>query len=53
MDSTDILNLSLTKNLRTYDLQLNITNILNEKYQRPHGYSQNERLINFGIKSSF
>ena len=53
MDSTDIIDLSLNKKYEMYDLQFNITNLLNEKYQRPHGYSQNERLLNIGIKYTF
>ncbi len=53
MDSTDIIDLSLNKKYKIYEFQLNITNLLNEKYQRPHGYSQNERLLNVGVKSTF
>ncbi len=53
LDSTDIFDISLSKNYGVYDLQFNITNLLDEGYQRPHGYSQNGRLFNFAIKTNF
>ena len=53
LDSTDILDISLTKNYGLYDFQLNITNLLDEGYQRPHGYSQDGRLFNIAIKTNF
>ena len=53
MDSTDIIDISFDKNFGMYNLQLNMTNLLDEKYQRPHGYSQNERLYNIKLKSMF
>ena len=53
LDSTDILDISLTKNYGLYDFQLNITNLLDEGYQRPHGYSQNGRLFNIAVKTNF
>ena len=30
-----------------------IDNLLDEKYQRPYGYSQNDRTIRFGFNSFF
>ena len=53
LDSTDIFDISLSKNYGIYDIQFNITNLLDEGYQRPHGYSQNGRLFNFAIKTNF
>ena len=35
MDSTDIIDLSISKKISNYDLSLNIDNLLNEIYQRP------------------
>lgn len=53
MDSTDILDLSFNKNFRNYLISFNTTNLLNEKYQRPHGYSQDERLFYLAMKIGF
>lgn len=53
MDSTDIIDLSISKKISNYDLSLNIDNLLNEIYQRPHGYPQNDRQIRFGFKQEF
>ncbi len=53
LDSTDIFDISLTKNYGLYEFQLNITNLLDEGYQRPHGYSQNGRLFNIAVKNNF
>ena len=53
MDSTDIVNFSLRKNLGSLQLYLNSTNLLDEIYQRPHGYSQDGRLFRIGLKTNF
>ena len=53
VDSTDIMNISFSKNTNIGIFSLNITNLLDENYQRPHGYSQNGRLVRFGFKNSF
>ena len=53
MDSTDIIDLSISKKISNYDLSLNIDNLLNEIYQRPHGYPQNDRQIRFGFSKEF
>ena len=53
MDSTDIVNFSLRKNLGSLQLYLNSTNLLDEIYQRPHGYSQDGRLFKIGLKTTF
>ena len=50
MDSTDIIDLSISKKINNYVLSLNIDNLLNEIYQRPHGYPQNDRQIRFGFR---
>ena len=50
MDSTDIVDLNFTKKINNLKLSFNITNLLNEKYQRPHGYSQDDRQISFTAK---
>ena len=53
LGSTDIVNLSISKKIGEYDFYLHSANILNEKYQRPHGYSQNGRLFNIGFKLNY
>jgi vitamin B12 transporter len=50
MDSTDIIDLKITKELNNNNFYIKITNALNETYQRPHGYNQENRGIKFGIK---
>ena len=51
--STDIIDLSLTKNLLVNTFYLKLTNVLNERYEKPATYSQDGRQIRFGFKSSF
>ena len=53
VDSTDVMNLSISKKLSFGLLNFNVTNLLNEKYQRPYGYSQNGRLFNFKLKFDY
>ena len=47
------MNLSILKKTNLGVLSLNITNLLDEIYQRPEGYTQNGRLLRFGFKNSF
>jgi len=53
MDSTDIVNVSLKKNYGPLELYINSRNLFNEIYQRPHGYSQDDRTFRFGIKTYY
>jgi len=53
VDSTDIMNMSFSKITDRGVFSLHITNLTDEYYQRPYGYSQNGRLIRFGFKNSF
>ena len=50
MDSTDLVDLKLERKLNNTSYFLKITNLLGEKYQRPHGYNQDERIIKIGFK---
>tara|TARA_B100001123_G_scaffold174431_1_gene200373 strand:+ start:88 stop:1956 length:1869 start_codon:yes stop_codon:yes gene_type:complete len=50
MDSTDIIDLKITKKINNNDFFFKITNLLDETYQRPHGYNQENRIIKFGFK---
>jgi vitamin B12 transporter len=51
--STDIIDLSLTKNFLADTFFLKLSNLLNERYEKPATYSQNGRQIKFGFKSVF
>ena len=53
VDSTDIMNLSLSKENMFGLWSVNITNLLDEKYQRPYGYEQNGRQIRFKLEKLF
>lgn len=50
MDSTDILDLIITKKINQTNYFLKVSNLLDESYQRPHGYNQENRIIKFGFK---
>tara|TARA_B100000963_G_scaffold335072_1_gene328885 strand:- start:1112 stop:2968 length:1857 start_codon:yes stop_codon:yes gene_type:complete len=51
--STDLLDLSLTKNLNGNIFSLRLSNLLNERYEKPATYHQDGRQIRIGIKSLF
>ena len=51
--STNILDLSLTKNLMGNTFSLKLSNLLNERYEKPATYSQDGRQIRFGFKKSY
>jgi vitamin B12 transporter len=50
MDSTDIIDIMVTRKLENSNFFIKITNAFDETYQRPHGYNQEKRGIKFGIK---
>lgn len=50
MDSTDIVDLKISKKFKNNDFFIKATNLLNETYQRPHGFNHENRIIKFGIK---
>ena len=47
------MNLAVLKKTNIGVLSFNISNLLDEAYQRPYGYSQNGRQIRFGFQSLF
>ena len=49
LDSTDLVDLKISKKLKNSNFFIKISNVLNETYQRPHGYNQENRTIKFGI----
>jgi len=50
MDSTDIINLKVSKKINENEFFLKVTNLFNENYQRPHGYNQEGRFFRFGLR---
>jgi len=50
MDSTDIINLNLSKTYGNTNLFIKISNLLDENFQRPHGFNQEGRTLKFGIE---
>ena len=50
MDSTDIVDIMIIRKLKDSNFFVNVKNVFDETYQRPHGYNQEKRAIKFGIK---
>ena len=50
MKSTDIINMSLSKKLSGNIFSINISNLLDERYERPATYGQEGRKIRLGFK---
>ena len=50
MDSTDIIDLKLSKKFNNADYFVTINNLFDENYERPHGYNQEQRSLRFGYK---
>ena len=50
MDSTDLIDLKLSKKINNSNFFIKISNLLDENYQRPHGYNQEQRSVKFGFK---
>ena len=53
MPDIHLLDLSITKNYWGYEIGTTINNFLNKSYESPHGFSQNNRYLNFVIKRKF
>ena len=53
MDSTDLVNIGVSKKKNKNIFKIKLTNLLNDKYQRPHGYSQDKRKIMFEFKTNY
>lgn len=51
--STDLIDLSINKNWFNNILSINLTNLLNERYEKPATYSQDGRQIKFGFRRSY
>ena len=53
MPETHLLDLSLTKTFYGINFGVTMSNVLDEKYQSPHGFSQDGRSFNFALSSNF
>ena len=53
MPETHLLDIGITKNYYGYEIGLSINNVLDQDYERPHGFSQDDRKINFSFKRKF
>lgn len=53
MDSTDIVNLKLSKKFNEVYGYIKIDNLLNENYQRPHGFNQEKRYLTAGFNYKY
>ena len=53
MKSTDLINMSLSKNFLNSIFSINISNLLNERYEKPATYSQDGRQIRFRYKKVY
>jgi vitamin B12 transporter len=53
VDSTDIMNLSISKELFGFDWSLKSTNLLDEYYQRPYGYNQERRNFHLSLRAKY
>jgi vitamin B12 transporter len=51
--NTDIMDLSLTKNLLGNTFSLKLSNLLNERYEKPATYNQDGRQIKLGFKKIY
>ena len=51
--STDLLDLSINKKWFGSNININITNVLNERYEKPATYAQDGRQIRIGFTKSF
>ena len=49
MDSIDLVDLKVNKSVFGNNIFIKVTNLLNENYQKPHGYNHENRAIKFGL----
>lgn len=53
MPETHLVDLNIGYNLNGYNIGFSVTNVLNEKYESPHGFNQEGTKFTFGFKRSF
>ena len=49
----DLVNAFISKDFYGLDLSLNVSNLLNERYEKPATYAQDGRQIRIGFTKSF
>jgi vitamin B12 transporter len=53
MPETHLLDVGIRKNIGGYELGLNVFNLLDTDYQRPHGFAQEGRSLGLVLRSTF
>ena len=53
MKNIDMVNISLLKDISGNIFSINISNLLNERYEKPATYSKDGRQIMFGFKQNY
>ena len=53
MPEKHLLDLNVTRSFYNLKAGFQINNLFNEKYESPHGFSQNDRSLNFVLKNNF
>ncbi len=51
--SIDLVDMSIRKKFYNNTISLNLTNLLNERYEKPATYSQDGRMISFGLRKTY
>ena len=51
--SIDLVDMSIRKNWGGNIISLNLTNLLNERYEKPATYSQDGRQLSFSLRKSY
>ena len=51
--SVDLVDISLRKNWYGNVISLNLTNLLNERYEKPGTYSQDGRAVSLGFRKTY
>ena len=44
-----LVNININKTINKSVFFLKVSNLFNEKFQRPHGYNQDQRILKFGV----
>ena len=51
--SVGLVDMSIRKNWFSNIISLNFTNLLNERHEKPATYSQNVRVLSFGLRKEY
>ena len=50
MDNINLIDLKISQKRDSNVFYIKLSNLLDENYQKPHGYNQEGRIIRFGFK---